>query len=217
MMKIEVARLLGAVIRETSTRELEGKPAVVVSASRSYDTSVADLWDAVTNPERIPRWFAPISGELKLGGRYEIKGNASGTITRCNPPKELALTWEHAGTTSWVEVRLEAAPRGAGTILRLEHIYHPWEEFEKTYGPGAGGVGWELSLAGLDLYLSSPSDAPTPAEMEGWLKTEGGNTFIRGASEGWGAAAIAAGTSELAAREAARRTAEFYSQRACGA
>jgi uncharacterized protein YndB with AHSA1/START domain len=217
MIEIDVARLLGAVTRETSTRELEGKPAVAVIASRSYDTPVADLWDALTNPERIPRWFAPVSGELTLGGRYAIEGNASGTITRCTPPKELALTWEHAGTLSWVEVRLEAAPRGAGTILRLEHIYHPWEEFENRYGPGAGGVGWELSFAGLDLHLSSPSDAPTPAEMEGWLQTESGNTFIRGASEGWGDAAIAAGTSQVAAREAAQRTAEFYSQRACGA
>jgi uncharacterized protein YndB with AHSA1/START domain len=217
MITIDVTRLLGAVTRETFTREVDGKPAVVVSASRGYDTSVADLWDAMTNPERIPRWFAPISGELKLGGRYAIEGNASGTITRCTPPKELALTWEHAGTTSWVEVRLEAAPRGAGTILRLEHIYHPWEEFENTYGPGAGGVGWELSFVGLDLYLSSPSDAPTPAELEVWLKTESGTTFIRGASEGWGSAAIASGTSEIAAREAAQRTAEFYTQRACGA
>jgi uncharacterized protein YndB with AHSA1/START domain len=216
MTTIDVGRLLGAVTRETSTRELDGKPAVAVIATRSYDTSVADLWDAVTNPERISRWLAPIAGELKLGGRYEIEGNASGTITRCKPPEELALTWEHAGTTSWVEVRLEPAPRGAGTILRLEHLYHPWEEFEKTYGPGAGGVGWELSLAGLDLHLSSPSDAPTHAEWEGWLGTERGSAFIRGASEGWGAAAIAAGTPELAAREAARRTAEFYSQRAGG-
>lgn len=217
MMKIDVARLLGAVTRTTTTREVEGKPAVAVIASRSYDTSVADLWDVVTNPERIPRWFAPISGDLKLGGRYAIEGNATGTITRCNPPKELALTWEHAGTLSWVEVWLEAAPRGAGTILRLEHIYHPWEEFENRYGPGAGGVGWELTFVGLDLYVSSPANAPTPAELERWLKTEDGNTFIRGASDGWGAAAIAAGTSELAARAAAQRTAEFYTQRACGA
>lgn len=217
MKEIEVVRLLGAVTRETTTRELQGKPAVAVIASRSYDTSVADLWDAVTNPERVSRWFAPISGELKLGGRYKIEGNATGTITRCNPPKDLALTWEHAGTTSWVEVWLEAAPRGAGTILRLEHIYHPWEQFENTYGPGAGGVGWEVSLAGLDLYLASPSDAPTPVELERWLDTESGNTFIRGASEGWGTAAIAAGTPELAAREAAGRTAAFYTQRARGA
>jgi uncharacterized protein YndB with AHSA1/START domain len=214
MMKIEVARLLGAVTRETTTREIEGKPAVAVVACRTYDTSLADLWDAVTNPERIPRWFAPVSGDLKLGGRYKIEGNASGTITRCIPPRELALTWEFAGTTSWVEVRLEAASRG-GTVLQIEHIYHPWEEFEKQYGPGAGGVGWEFSLAGLDLHLASPAAAPTPSELEStWLKSEDGKAFIRGASEGWGAAAIAAGTPEMAAREAAQRTEQFYLRRA---
>lgn len=215
-MKIDVERLLGVVTRETTTRDVDGKTAVVVAASRMYDTTVEDLWDAVTNRERIPRWLAPISGDLKLGGRYAIEGNASGTITRCKPPTELALTWEWAGTTSWVEVRLEADRRG-GTVLRLEHIYHPWEPFENKYGPGAGGVGWELSLAGLDIYLASPADAPTPRDLETWLATDAGKTFIRGASDGWGAAAIAAGTPETAAREAAQRTAEFYSQRAGGA
>src|SRR5688500_17763267 len=121
MMTIDVARLLGAVTRETSTRELEGRPAAVVLASRTYDTPISDLWDAVTNPERIPRWFSRVSGDLKLGGRYQIEGNASGEITRCNPPRELALTWEHAGTISWVEVRLEEDAHG-GSILQLEHI-----------------------------------------------------------------------------------------------
>lgn len=215
MMTIDVARLLGAVTRQALTRELDGKPAVVVLASRTYDTPISDLWDAVTNPERIPRWFAPVSGDLKLGGRYQIEGNASGEITRCDPPRELALTWEYAGTISWVEVRLEENAHG-GSVLQLEHIYHPYEEFERTYGPGAGGVGWELALLGLDLHLSSPGDAPTPAEIEAWLETEPGKTLIRGASDGWAAASIAAGTPELAAREAAQRTTEFYTARARG-
>lgn len=216
-MKIDVGHLLGAVTRETATRERDGKPAVAVIASRRYDTSVADLWDAMTNPARIPSWFAPVSGELKLGGRYQIDGHASGTITRCEPPAALALTWEHAGTTSWVEVRLEAAPRRAGAILRLEHVYHPSDEFEARYGPGAGGVGWELAFAGLDLHLASPSEAPGPAALERWLETADGDALIRGASEGWGAAAIAAGAEERAAREAAQRTAAFYAKRTGGA
>ncbi len=215
MMKIEVARLLGMMTREVGKRDVDGKEAVVVAASRSYDTSVEDLWDAVTNPERIPRWLAPISGDLKLGGRYAIEGNATGTVTRCSPPTELALTWEFAGTTSWVEVRLEADKRG-GTVLRLEHIYHPWAQFEDQYGPGAGGVGWEISLAGLDLYLASPADAPMPKELEAWPATDEGKAFLRGASDGWATAAIAAGAPETAAREAGQRTAEFYSQRARG-
>jgi uncharacterized protein YndB with AHSA1/START domain len=209
MMTIDVARLLGAVTRETSTREFEGRAAAVVLASRAYDTDIADLWDAMTNPERIPRWFEPVSGDLEIGGRFQIEGNASGMITGCNPPRHLALTWEYAGTTSWVEVRLEEGARG-GSILRLEHIYHPWEEFERTYGPGAGGVGWELWLVGLDLHFLASTEAPTPANRKAWLGTGDGKTWIRGASEGWGAAAIAAGTPEAAAREAAQRTAAFY-------
>ena len=59
----------------------------MVVASRSYDTDIDDLWEAITNAERIPRWFLPITGELRLGGRYQLQGNAGGTITACEPPR----------------------------------------------------------------------------------------------------------------------------------
>lgn len=39
------------------------------------------MWDACTDPERIPRWFLPISGDLRLNGRYQLEGNAGGAIT----------------------------------------------------------------------------------------------------------------------------------------
>ena len=52
----------------------------VVTLSRSYPTDAADLWDACTNAERLPRWFAPVHGELRLNGTYQVEGNASGTI-----------------------------------------------------------------------------------------------------------------------------------------
>ncbi len=84
---IDVIRTIGAVAREVASREHEGRPARVVVATRTYDTTVEDVWDAVTNPERIPRWFLPITGELELGGRYQLKGNAGGEITGCEPPR----------------------------------------------------------------------------------------------------------------------------------
>ena len=57
--------------------------------SAVYDTTLDDLWDACTNAERIPRWFLPVSGELRDGGRYQLEGNAGGTIERCDPPTRL--------------------------------------------------------------------------------------------------------------------------------
>ena len=43
-----------------------GKPALVAVAIRSYDTTVDDLWEAITTPERLARWFLPVEGDLKL-------------------------------------------------------------------------------------------------------------------------------------------------------
>src|SRR5262245_1474939 len=114
--------VFGAEFRRVENREHLGKPALVAVAIRSYDTSVDDLWEAVTTPERLARWFTPVEGDLKLGGRYQLKGNAGGTITRCQRPEALDLTWEFNGGTSWVTVRL--MKDGKRARLTLEHIAH---------------------------------------------------------------------------------------------
>jgi uncharacterized protein YndB with AHSA1/START domain len=110
-MKIDVASQIGAVTREVSSRQHNGRPARVVVASRTYNTKMEDVWDAITNAERIPRWFLPVSGELRVGGRYQLEGNAGGEITRCEPPRHLALTWEYGGDVSWVNVQLCGGPK----------------------------------------------------------------------------------------------------------
>lgn len=51
-------------------REYRGHPVKVVIATRACDTSIDDLRDALTHPDRLKRWFAPVEGELKLGARF---------------------------------------------------------------------------------------------------------------------------------------------------
>ncbi len=68
------------------------RPARAVIASRTYPTTIDDLWDALINPIRIPRWFLPISGDLRLGDRYQLHGNAAGTITEGDPPRVVKAT-----------------------------------------------------------------------------------------------------------------------------
>ena len=85
----DIAAAIGATSRIVRKRERDGKPAEAVIAERTYDTGIKDLWDALTNPERLPRWFSPVTGDLKLGGRYQVEGNAGGTVTVCDPPKTL--------------------------------------------------------------------------------------------------------------------------------
>jgi uncharacterized protein YndB with AHSA1/START domain len=201
-MTIDVPSLIGAV-----TREVRDGPAMrVVVASRSYETDVDDLWDALTNPERLPRWFAPVSGDFKLGGKYAITGNASGTITRCEPPKHLALTWEFGGGVSWVEVDL--APEGGGARLELRHTAYPeahWDQF----GAGAVGIGWELGLLGLHLYLKGGSQKP-PESDPAWAASEEAKSFMRASGDAWGQAEIAFGEDRETAVRRATATKKFY-------
>lgn len=205
-LNYSVATHIGAVVRRVEDREHEGKPARVVVATRDYATGLGDCWDALTNAERIPRWFLPISGDLKLGGRYQFTGNAGGTITRCEPPHHLSATWEFGGGVSWVNVTLtRLAPKT--TRLTLEHIAHPsphWEQF----GPGAVGIGWESGLMGLAEYLRGgglkPEDAPA------WMGTDEGKRFMRLSGEAWGEAAIAGGDDPMAARRQAEATIAAY-------
>jgi hypothetical protein len=60
----------------------------------------------------------PISGDLRIGGTFQLEGNAGGEILACEPPRLLRVTF--GGPTSVVEVRLTAED-GSGTVLELEH------------------------------------------------------------------------------------------------
>ncbi|MEP7384723.1 MAG: SRPBCC family protein [Gemmatimonadota bacterium] len=205
---MDPASHIRATSRTVETRDHDGRPARVVIASRAYDTTIDDLWDALTTAERIPRWFLPITGELRLGGRYQLTGNAGGIISACEPPTHLGLTWEFGGQVSWVTVRL--APEGeTRTQLTLEHIAHVPDEMWQQYGPGAVGVGWDSGLLGLDqLFSANPVVDPTTAIT--WLATPDGRAFLKGSSDGWCEASIASGTDASAARAAADRTYAAY-------
>ena len=70
---MDVGKMVGAVTRVVGTREIDGRPARVVVAQRRYAGTIDEVWDALTNAERIPRWFLPVSGDLRLGGRYQFQ------------------------------------------------------------------------------------------------------------------------------------------------
>lgn len=204
---IEVAEQINAVRRQVGSRVLDAGQARTVVISQSYSADIDDVWDACTNPERIPRWFLPVSGDLRLGGRYQLEGNAGGTVETCDPPHGFTATWEFGGETSWIEVRLSTEAAGR-TRLELEHIAVEdahWLE----YGPGAAGVGWDLALVGLSLHLSG-APAVDPERSAAWMESAHGKQFMTTASRQWAEAHIASGEDQQAARAAAERTAAFY-------
>ena len=204
-MELDVEGHLGAVERSVSSVERGGQSARAVTLARGFPTTVEDLWDAVTNGERIARWFLPIGGDLVLGGRYQLQGNASGTVKACQRPSYLAVTWEFAGNVSWVAVRL--SDDDGRSRLALTHIAFLSEHWSE-YGPGAVGVGWELGLLGLASHVAQPS--AQKLDEANFVASPDGKAFVAGSSDGWRRAAIANGADPHAARAAANRTTTFY-------
>jgi uncharacterized protein YndB with AHSA1/START domain len=206
-MPLDIAAHLGAMSRTVRNLERDGRPAKAVIASRVYPTDPADLWDALTTPARLRRWFAPVHGELRLGGRFQVEGNAGGTITACEPQRRIEATWEFGGGVSWIEVTL--SEEGAGTRLELAHIA-PIDPHWDRFGPGAVGVGWDLGFYGMALHLADPQADRPPEADQSWFATKEYKDMVRATSDDWGRAALAAGEDRDKALAAAEATRQFY-------
>jgi uncharacterized protein YndB with AHSA1/START domain len=205
----DVKQQISDVRRTIGSRVLEAGEARVLTISQVYDTDVEDLWDVVTSAERIPRWFLPISGELREGGRYQLEGNAGGTVTGCDRPRSYTATWEYGDQVSWIEVRLSDAG-GGRSRFELEHVAHVADELADQFGPGAVGIGWDMGLLGLANYLGDRDAALDPKAAMAWMVSADGKEFMRLSSDAWAEADIAAGTDPQRARTLAENTYAAY-------
>jgi len=152
---------------------------------RRWHVSPSAAAGSLTNADRIPSWFLPVSGDLRVGGRYQLQGNANGVIERCTEPESFAVTWEFGGALSWLAVTL--TPDGERTTLELAHQTPVDPERWARYGPSAVGIGWDLALIGLGQHLDRGA-AVDPREAAAFLASPDGVEFVRIAATGWAAA-----------------------------
>lgn len=209
---IDITKEIEASRREVTEGRIAAGAGRSIRLSREYDASVDDLWDAVTNPERIGRWFLPISGDYRIGGRYQFEGNAGGEIVACEKPNRLKVTWVYGepasdADISEVEVRLSAIDRERSRFELVHTAIVPEERWEE-YGPGAVGVGWEQGLLGLTLHLRGQREMIE--DPVAWQLSDEGREFATRSSAGWGEANVAAGADPEAAARAVANTTAFY-------
>ena len=212
---VDVIAQVQAVERGVETTEREGEAVRVQRLAQEYPAAITDTWDAVTT-DRIGRWFLPVSGDLRVGGRYQLEGNAGGEVLECSPPADgtarYRATWEFGGNVTWITVRLTATG-DERTRLDLEHVARTadvpgdmWDQF----GPSATGIGWDSGLLGLALHLGSAADGPTPEEGAAWMMSDEGKSFTRASAAEWERAHVADGADPEVAARAAAATAAMY-------
>ncbi|MFI7705339.1 SRPBCC family protein [Nonomuraea sp. NPDC049480] len=188
-------------------RELLNGERKVMTMRRRYDAEIEDVWDACTKAERLNRWFLPVTGDLRLGGKYQFEGNAGGEILECEPPRMLKVSWLFGENPGFSEVEVRLSAEDGGTLFELVHSADVPPEFWSGFGPGAAGVGWDLALLGLSLYLSTGAAAP---DENTFHQTDEGRRFITASSQGWGRAYEAAGGTPDEVAAAVAATTAFY-------
>lgn len=131
------------------------------------------VWSYLTDSEKRGRWLAAGVFDLRVGGQTELLFKhsqltdetppeayrnvhengvrATGTITRCEPPRVLAFTWG-GGSEPASEVEFALSAQGDKVRLVLTHRKLP----SKTEMTGVSG-GWHLHLGVLeDLLTGAP-------------------------------------------------------------
>jgi uncharacterized protein YndB with AHSA1/START domain len=104
---------------ELRFRTIAAGEARVAVFTRTYATTVEDLWDACTDPERLRRWYVPVTGDLRVGGEFQQVNMGSGTILECHPPRLLRVSL--GGGADEIEVRLAPGADADTATLEIQH------------------------------------------------------------------------------------------------
>jgi uncharacterized protein YndB with AHSA1/START domain len=127
---------------------------------RRYDAPPAEVWSALTAPDRLARWLADAELDLRVGGEYVLRFSdedesqvnvTRGRVLAVEPERLLELTWLYPGEHDTV-VRFELHADGDGTLLVLDHRSLPVEA-----APGYGG-GWHAHLDALEAHLGASGE-----------------------------------------------------------
>jgi len=142
-----------------SLRSADG--AGIVRIEDRYDTDIDDLWSAITDPDRLARWFGEVDGELSLGGEFRVQiadaGERTGRVEACDAPQRLLVTTRETDESYrrgqgvppfdavW-DITLTAD--GDQTILVIEVKGMPLDKIAFF------GAGWQIHAENLAAYLA---------------------------------------------------------------
>ncbi|WP_296605016.1 SRPBCC domain-containing protein [Nocardioides sp.] len=137
----------------------EGRGAVRVEDV--YDTDLEDLWQACTDPGRLARWIAVVTGDPAPGATVQAvftsTWSGSVRIDACEAPRHLLVTME-PGTEDETQVEAWLTAEGAGTRLVVEERGLPVGSLPYY------GSGWQAHLEDLGRSLASDD----PVHEGGW-------------------------------------------------
>ena len=154
------SRILG------SLRTADGRG--VVRMEDRFDTSIDDLWLALTDPSRLARWYGEVTGELRVGGEYRARLFASGwegtgRVDACEPRQRLVVTSAEPDQQDRNVTEVTLTTDGDRTVLVWEERGMPVELL------AAYGAGVQIHVEDLGSHLAGRERGDAGAR---WSKLE---------------------------------------------
>jgi uncharacterized protein YndB with AHSA1/START domain len=139
-----------------------------------YDTDIVDLWEACTTPERLARWIAEVTGDLRVGGMFRATFTSTATnpgrVEVCDAPRHLLVTMRpDSDDEESSEIEAWLSEEGERTRLVVEQR---GLAIDKLHFHGAG---WQVHLEDLVRSLAVGG----PAHPEGWSATQAAPAWHR--------------------------------------
>ena len=143
-------------MRTTATMRVLDERRGAVRVEDVFDTDIEDLWQACTTPERLARWIAEVTGDLRVGGTVHAAFTSTWTgpmrVEACDRPHHLLLTGE-PGTEDETELEAWLTAEGDRTRLVVEERGLPRD------GVHFYGAGWQAHLEDLGRSLRGEESA----------------------------------------------------------
>jgi len=121
-----------------------------------FDTDIADVWSAITDPERTARWIAVVTGDFRVGG--ELRGSFTSSwegtmrVEVCEAPHRLRLLSGSGDEQTVMEAVL--TEDGDGTRVVIEERGLPIADAPYH------AAGWHVHLEDLDTELARGTREP---------------------------------------------------------
>ncbi len=137
--------------------------AALVRVEDVYPTTPEDLWSAITEPARLARWIAEVSGDLVVGGAFRIRFTSSwegnGRVDVCEPPNRLVVTTtEDDGAATEVVAVITAEGDGARLVVEDRGLPVDAAPFH--------AAGWQVHLEDLGAALAGRPTSDWHARWE---------------------------------------------------
>jgi uncharacterized protein YndB with AHSA1/START domain len=100
---------------ELTHRTIDAGAARSATFRRTYDATIEDVWEACTDPVRLRRWYAPVQGDLRVGGEFTQGDFGPGKVLRCEAPTRLLIALG-GGDPAPDELELRLIGEGARTV-----------------------------------------------------------------------------------------------------